>query len=217
MSVTRVWSCSTQGGIGCLHLTWKNKLFSFILHFTISPFHIHIHVSYCISPFLRFTCTTFSPLYWSALSYGSITPSSVLKGSGCCRFPSSSIGFSFFHFPSLSTLHSFNPPACQIFPVTPCTMWVKTESLPVYFSYFVAKLSLLKILSPLPLLDHRLIRTYATSEPKRFISGVEILRGVDQMGIASSKVAAQHLICTGWRKQVRWGEWGCRHLVPGNS
>ena len=75
---------------------------------------------FALSKFHQFTCTTFSPLYWSALSYGSITPSSVLKGRGCCRFPSSSIGFSFFHFPSLSTLHSFNPSARQVFPVTPC-------------------------------------------------------------------------------------------------
>ena len=84
--------------------------------------HLEKKVVLLLIAFHQFTCTTFSPLYWSALSYGSITPSSVLKGSGCCRFPSSSIGFSFFHFPSLSTLHSFNPPACQIFPVTPCTM-----------------------------------------------------------------------------------------------
>ena len=68
----------------------------------------------------KITCTTFSPLYWRALSYGSIMPSSVLKGRGYCRFPSSSIGFSCFHFPSLSTLHSFNPSAPQILSVSPC-------------------------------------------------------------------------------------------------
>ena len=32
VSVTRVWSCSTQGGIGCLHLTLQEKYIVNLLH-----------------------------------------------------------------------------------------------------------------------------------------------------------------------------------------
>ena len=77
--------------------------------------------------------------------------------------------------------------------------------------YLVAKLSLHKFLSTLPLLDHGLIRTYATSEPKRFISSIEVLRAVNQMWIAGCQVTAQHLISAaegresklvGWRLEM---------------
>ena len=45
--------------------------------------------------------------------------------------------------------------------------------------YLVAKLSLFKVLSTLPLLHHGLIWTYPSPEPKSFIPGVEILRGIN--------------------------------------
>ena len=86
-----------------------------------------------------------------------------------------------------------------------------------FFSHLVPKLFLLKVLSTLPLLDHRLIRTNATSEPKRFISCIEILRAVNQMWIAGCQVAAQHLISAQGEVRTQGGENVPRYQVPGGG
>ena len=136
VSVTRVWSCSTHGGIGCLHLTLQEKYIVNLLH----PSSIN-------SPAQHFLPCTVVPFHRAPLR-----PIRCYRAEDVADFHLRQLHF------RVSTFR-----LCQ--PYTPSDHQLAKFSLlyPAGYicrallscdSYLVAKLSFLKLLPPFPLLDH---------------------------------------------------------------